>query len=216
MKSSHVTIAAKRDIVQEGEVGGSLYTLYEGWAARYQRLPDGARQIFDILLPGDMIGLDSVMFATATYSVQAITPVSLCVLGGRSMTELVTHNPGLAMAILRTRVEEEQRADVRLALLGRRSAVQRVGYLMLDLYDRLTRRGLVNGGTTCPFPLTRRHLADATGLSTMHLTRTLGQLREKRLAVIEGAVLVLYDWKGLAEIAGYVPVADRPNERAIL
>lgn len=215
MKSDHVTVRAKADIICDGEVGGPIYTLFEGWAARYQRLPGGSRQILDLLLPGDMIGLSSATLGVVKHSVQAITPVSLCVLEGRSLSELFEKQPGLALGILRARIEEEQRADVRLAMLGRRTAIQRIGYVMLETYDRLRQRGMVNGGTMCPFPLTRRHLADATGLSSMHLTRTLNELRDQKLAVIENGVLIVFDWAKLSEVAAYVP-AGTVGHRVIL
>lgn len=215
MKSDHITVRAKSDIVREGEVGGPVYTLFEGWAARYQRLPNGSRQVFDILLPGDVIGLESAMLGTVRHSVEAVTTVSLCVLEGRSLQQLFEAHPGLALSIFRTRVEEEQRADVRLALIGRRTALQRLGYLMLEICDRLRQRSMVNGGSIYPFPLSRRHLADATGLSMMHLTRVLNVLKGQELAVIDNGTLVIFDWQKLTELAGYVPAAAM-GRRSIL
>jgi CRP-like cAMP-binding protein len=215
MKSDHVSLPAKAAIVREGEVGGPIYTLFEGWAARYRRLPDGSRQIFDILLAGDMIGLESAMLGTVKHSVEAITPVALCVLEGRTLPDLFQDHPALALSIFRTRIEEEQRADVRLALLGRRAAFARVAYLLLETCDRLRQRGMVNGGTTYHFPLTRRHIADATGLSNMHLIRVLREMRERKLVLIDRAALVVYDWQKLAELAEYIPVGG-VGHRAIL
>jgi CRP-like cAMP-binding protein len=215
MKSDHVSLPAKAAIVREGEVGGPIYTLFEGWAARYRRLPDGSRQIFDILLAGDMIGLESAMLGTVKHSVEAITPVALCVLEGRTLPDLFQDHPALALSIFRTRIEEEQRADVRLALLGRRAAFARVAYLLLETCDRLRQRGMVNGGTTYHFPLTRRHIADATGLSNMHLIRVLREMRERKLVLIDRAALVVYDWQKLAALAEYIPVGG-VGHRAIL
>src|SRR5690348_16099682 len=57
MKADHIAVAPRADIIQENEIGGPVYTLFEGWAIRYHRLPSGARQILDILLPGDTVGL---------------------------------------------------------------------------------------------------------------------------------------------------------------
>ena len=91
---------------------------------------------------------------------------------------------------------------MRLALLGRCKPLQRVGYLMLELLDRLKRLELADG-TICPFPLQRQHLADATGLSMIHLNRTLTRLREDRFAVIEDKMLIILDRPALAELSGY-------------
>ena len=216
MKTDHIVVPARTDIIQEDEVGGPIYTLFEGWAVRYHRLPKGSRQILDIVLPGDMIGLASTLFGTVKHSVRAITPAALCVLEGHSLSELFNRHPGLALNILQTRVEEEQRADVRLALLGRSTAEQRVGFLMLETFDRLRQRGMVNGGSTCPFPLQRRDLADAAGLSRVHVARTLDTLRQRRLAEIQDGVLVMYDRASLAELSGYVPLRIAAGRRAIL
>jgi CRP-like cAMP-binding protein len=216
MKTDHVVVAPRADIIREDEVGGPVYTLFEGWAMRYHRLPRGGRQILDLVLPGDMIGLASAVLGTVRHSVQAITPVSLCVLESRRISELFGSCPGLALNILQTRVEEEQRGDVRLSLLGRSTAEQRIGYLMLETFDRLRQRGMVNGGSTCPFPLQRRDLADAAGLSRVHVARTLESLRERRLVEIQDGVLVLFNREKLADLAGYVPIRVAIGRRAIL
>lgn len=215
MKSDQVTMRARSDIVREGEIGGPLYTLLEGWAVRYHRLPSGSRQVFDILLPGDAIGLESALLGVVRHSVQALTSATLCVLEGRTLQELFDAHPGFALSVFRTRVEEEQRADIRLALLGRRTALQRLAYLIAETCDRLRQRGMANGGTVYPFPLTRSHLADATSLSTMHLGRVLNEMKAKELAVVDDGTVIVINWEKLAQTAGYLPT-DPVGRRAIL
>lgn len=215
MKTDHVTLPAKADLVEAGQVGGTLYTLYEGWAFRYKRLPGGRRQVLDLLLPGDIIGLSSALFGTIRHSVQTLTPASLCVMDGYPLAELVQRHVDLALDLLRWRVIEEHRADIRLALLGRAKPVQRLGYLMLETFDRLRRLDLVDG-TVAPFPLPRQHLADATGLSMIHLNRTLARLREERLAAIEDKMLLIYDRRRLAEISGYAATDEFATRRLLL
>jgi CRP-like cAMP-binding protein len=118
MKTAHVAVAPKVDIVRAGEVGGTLSTLFGGWAFRYKQLPDGKRQILGFLLPGDLIGLESVVLGSIGHSVQALTPASLCVLGGRSLADLFALQPKLGLILLRTLVEEQRRSDERATLLG--------------------------------------------------------------------------------------------------
>jgi CRP/FNR family transcriptional regulator, anaerobic regulatory protein len=209
-------VAPRVDIIEADEVGGPAYTVFEGWAVRYHRLPQGTRQILDIVLPGDMIGLASALLGTVRHSVQALTPATLCVLSGHSVTELFTNHPAFALNILQTRVEEEERADVRLSLLGRSNAEQRIGYLMLETFDRLRHRGMVNGGSTCPFPLSRRDIADATGMSRVHVARTLERLRDQRIAIIQDGVLVLLDRARLTTLARYVPLRVAVGRRALV
>ncbi len=216
MKTDHIVVAPRSDIINEDEVGGPIYTLFEGWAIRYHRLPRGARQILDIVLPGDLIGLSSALLGTIKHSVQAVTPATLCVLSGRNVSELFDHHPGLALNMMQTRIEEEQRGDVRVSLLGRSNAEQRIGYLMLETFERLRQRGMVNGGSTCPFPLQRRDIADAVGLSRVHVARTLERLREGRLAEVQHGVLVLFDRPRLADLCGYAPPRVTAGRRVIL
>jgi CRP/FNR family transcriptional regulator, anaerobic regulatory protein len=216
MKTDHIVVAPRADIIREDEVGGPVYTLFEGWAIRYHRLPRGGRQVLDIVLPGDMVGLASAILGTVRHSVQAITAATLCVLSGRNFPELFSGHPGLALNILQTRVEEEQRQDVRLSLLGRSTAEQRIAYLMLETFDRLHQRGVFEGGSTCPFPLQRRDIADAVGLSRVHVARTLDSLRGRGLAEIQNGTLVLFDRANLADLAGYIPSRAATGRRAIL
>jgi CRP/FNR family transcriptional regulator len=216
MKTDHIVVAPRADIIREDEVGGPVYTLFEGWAIRYHHLPNGARQILDIVLPGDTVGIASAVLGTVKHSVQAITTATLCVLQGRGFSDLFTGHPALALNILQTRVEEEQRMDVRLSLLGRSTAEQRIAYLMLETFDRLRERAIANGGSTCPFPLQRRDLADAAGLSRVHVARTLESLRERRLAEIQNGTLVIFDRQKLTELAGYVSMAAASGRRALL
>jgi CRP/FNR family transcriptional regulator, anaerobic regulatory protein len=216
LKTDHIVVAPRVDIIQADEIGGPAYTLFEGWAVRYHRLPQGARQILDIVLPGDMIGLASALLGTVRHSVQALTPATLCVLSGHSVTDLFTSHPAFALNILQTRVEEEQRADVRLSLLGRSNAEQRIGYLMLETFDRLRQRGMVNGGSTCPFPLSRRDIADTTGMSRVHVARTLERLRKQGIAIIQDGVLVLLDRARLIALARYVPLRVAVGRRALV
>jgi len=219
MKTAHIRVAAGADIIEQDEVGGPLYTLFEGWAVRYQRLPGGARQILDIVLPGDIIGLASALLGTIRHSVQAITPVDLCVLSARGVADLFVRHPALALNILQMRVEEEQRGDVRISLLGHRNAEQRIGYLLLETYDRVHQRGLAGNGAnglTCPFPLQRRDLADAVGLSIVRVGRTLDRLRAAGLAELRRGVLVLIDRVRLAALADYRPRPIGSGRRVIL
>src|SRR5438128_12615275 len=87
MKKDHIVVAPRADIIRADEVGGPVYTLFEGWAIRYHRLPNGARQILDIVLPGDSVGMASAVLGTVKHSVQAITTATLCVLQGRGFSD---------------------------------------------------------------------------------------------------------------------------------
>jgi len=95
---------------------------------------------------------------------------------------------------------EARRMDERLAVIGRRSAIERLAFLMLDLYERQRRHGADE--KSCPFPLRRQHMADATGLTGAHINRTLNALRRERVAAIEEGALVIRDLPALTRLAG--------------
>jgi CRP-like cAMP-binding protein len=202
MKTAHVSIAPKVDVARVGEVGGTLSTLFGGWAFRYKQLPDGKRQILGFLLPGDLIGLESVVLGSIQHSVQTLTPASLCVLGGRSLADLFALQPKLGLTLLRTLVDEQRRSDERAVLLGHKDGPQRLGYLMLETFDRLHQRGMANG-TWCAFPIQRQQLADALGLSRTHLIRSLAELQSLGLATVANNMLFLHDRDRLAALSGY-------------
>jgi CRP-like cAMP-binding protein len=78
IKRTDVTVPAGADLVREGDLSRNLYTISDGWAARYHRHRDGSRQILDVLLPGDTIALAAVLLGASAYSVQALTAASFC------------------------------------------------------------------------------------------------------------------------------------------
>ena len=202
-KTDHIVVAPRVDIIQEDEVGGPAYTLFEGWAFR---ITPKALARSPIYLLGDIIGLASALLGTDRHS-----GLTLEFLSGRTVTELFNRHAGLA----ETRVEEEQRADVRLSLLGRSNAEQRIGYLMLETFDRLRQRGMVNGVSTCPLPLQAAISPILRGCPGFML-RTRSSGREQRLATIQDGVLVLLDRPRLADLARYVPLRVATGRRAIV
>jgi CRP/FNR family transcriptional regulator len=201
-KRSHLTLPAGAEIIRQDGRSRFAYTLFDGWALRSHQHRQGSRQVLDILLPGDTIGLAAVMLGASVPSVSALTSVSLCVLDGKRMTALLESCPGLTLAILKTRLDDERRVDARLVMLGQMRAAERVGYLLIETYHRLRLRGLANNGT-CPFPLRRLDLADAVGLSQVHVMRALGALRSESLAHLDGRDLHIPNVGKLARYAGF-------------
>jgi CRP/FNR family transcriptional regulator len=203
IKQQQISVPAGTDIVIEGERNRSVHVMCDGWAIRCQRLRSGSRQILDVLLPGDTAAVASVLFGSSKYSVQALTAASVCLMNGRQIVSLLKTDPGFAFGVLRTRLEEEQRIDERLTMLGRMNAEERVGYFVMETYDRLRRRGMASG-PRCPFPLRRTDLADAVGLSKVHAMRALRELRSQSLMEIVGRDLIVPDVEKLAGHVGYL------------
>jgi len=106
--------------------------------------------------------------------------------------------------------------DIRLSLFGRSSAEQRIAYLMLETFDRLRQRAMVNAGSTCPFPLQRRDLADAAGLSRVDVARMPETVRDRRFAEIQNGTLVIFDRSRLMDLAGHIPLEGPVGRTALL
>src|SRR5579885_2858797 len=141
MTRGRLTLRAGELVITANARLRALYTLEEGWALRYRTLPNGSRQILDFILPGDWVGLPSVFFGSSRCWVRALTPVTLGVLDARLLPALLRKHPNVGWALLKAGMLEQERADTRLTLLGRLGSSERIGYLLLELPDRLPARG---------------------------------------------------------------------------
>ena len=189
-----------RTIYREGETNTEIYTLREGWAFRFTLLPDGRRQILSILLPGDSVLFPLLFVPRLSYSVRALTDVTLCAFSIRDMLALFRTRPALACQFETSIAHAQASADLRLIDLGQRTAQERVASFLLFLYLELSKRGFVNDNTI-PFPLRLEHIADALGLNVSHVSRTLTALRREGLISPSRDQLIIHDYKGLAAIA---------------
>jgi len=202
MKRDHLTLPAGADIIAAGLEQAELYTLYAGWAFRFKMLPDGRRQILNILLPGDLIGLQGAMFDAALYGVEALTEVQVCLLPRRKVWSLFENMPELAFDVTWLGSREESIVDENLTSVGRRSASERIAALIIALYKRADALGLVVSGAMA-FPLTQQHIADALGLSLVHTNKSLAKLRRLGMFSQTNGTLLLGNAKALESMAQY-------------
>ena len=211
MKRDHLVCPPGAEIIPAGEEQAELYTLYAGWAFRCKTLPDGRRQILNFILPGDLIGLQSTMFEAALYSVEALTEVQLCVLPRRKVWSLFENMPELAFDVTWLGSREESIVDENLTSVGRRSASERIAALIISLYKRADKLGLVVNGAMS-FPLNQQHIADALGLSLVHTNKSLAKLRKLGMFSQTNSTLLLSNPKALESLAQYFEeeVAKRP------
>lgn len=194
-------VPANRAVINEGEVGASLYRIVEGWAYRFRRTGTGCRQIIDFLMPGQVIGLQAALLGVVEHSVTSLTPLRLDALDSRLVSEAFYREPDLALRFARHLAAEAGRVNELLTVVGCCDAVHRLAFLMLALYRRQARLGAVDP-RDCPLPLRRQHLADTLGLTGAHVNRTLNRLRQDGVAVIAGHRLSILDLPQLAELAG--------------
>ncbi|RZI92934.1 MAG: Crp/Fnr family transcriptional regulator, partial [Variovorax sp.] len=135
-----------RLLVQEHHPSKQLFTLYSGWAFRFKTLSDGRRQILHFLLPGDFIGLQDEFADGQTYGVEAVTGISLCVFPRDRLWNLFHAQPRLGYDITWLAAREEKMVDDNLVTAGRRNASERVAMLLMHLYRRAERVGMVRDG----------------------------------------------------------------------
>jgi len=213
LKKDHAGAPAGRDIIVVGDPDPPLYTLFSGWAFRYKMLPDGRRQILNFLLPGDLIGFQARMFDAAPHSVQALTDVELCAFHRNRIWELFTGHPELAFDLTWLTAREEGVVDETLLSVGRRSALESVGALLIHLCKRAEALGLKrNGGVQ--FPLTQQHIADALGLSLVHTNKSMRKLSKLGLFEIKDGALELKNGHAVAKLAQLFD--EEPARRPLL
>jgi CRP-like cAMP-binding protein len=202
MKRDHLHLPAGAEIIAAGQDQAELYTLYAGWAFRYKTLPDGRRQILNIHLPGDLVGLQGAMFEAAAYNVEALTEVQLCLLPRRKIWSLFQNMPELSFDVTWLGAHEESHVDEHLTSVGRRSATERIAALIIMLYKRLNVLGAVINGAM-PFPLTQQHIADMLGLSLVHTNKSLAKLRRVGMFTQINGSLLVTNPKALEQLAQY-------------
>ena len=195
-------IPPKRNIYWEEKAADEVFTVYDGLAFAYKLLPDGRRQILNFLLPGSFIGLHLLWFKAMPYSVQTLTDVSLCVFDKEKFGDLLRRMPEYEWQLLRYSASCQANSDERLSDLGRRTARERIARLVLALHDHWASRDMVDG-ETFPFHLRQEHIADALGLTKVHVSRILQGLRHEGLLEVNHRVAKVLDLRGLRELAIY-------------
>jgi CRP-like cAMP-binding protein len=195
----------------EGSHSANLYTLLSGWAFRYKSLPDGRRQILNYLLPGDLLGLQGSVLGEMEHSVEALSPLVLCVFQRNRLSELFSNYPGLGFDVTWLAASEERMLDEHLLSLGRRTAVERAAYLIAFLHQRAASVG-TSPTKSLYLPINQQHVADTLGLSIVHTNKTLRKLADRQLIRWLDRACEVLDVEGLMEVAEWegLPRHHRP------
>ena len=200
-KVDELRVEPGTSFLREGARSEHLYTVLRGWAFRYKVLDDGRRQILNYALPADMVGLQGTLMREMQHSVEALTPVVLCVFPRAKLWELYSRLPSLAFDITWLAAREEQLIDEHLVSLGRRTALERTAFLLLHLFLRAEEAGLVKD-TSIQFPFTQQHVADTLGMSLVHTNKTLKRLFLTKAVRWKDRVFEVLDRTALVKIAG--------------
>lgn len=209
-KKGEFTAEPRAMILQEGASSAHLYTVLSGWGFRYTLLPDGRRQILNFVLPGDLIGLQASVAREMKHSIEALTGMLLCVFQREKLWDLYEQHPALAYDITWLAALEEQMLDRHLLSIGRRTALERMAYLLLHLHSRAQSLGLADKQGFSP-PITQYHLADALGMSIVHTNKTLKRLYQSKLIRWKNRRLEFLDMAALREVAHWTEEAEIPR-----
>jgi CRP-like cAMP-binding protein len=219
-------VPARTELMRDGDTGPRPQVLLEGWACRQRLLADGRRQIIVVLLPGDLIGLDQRRRPLPFGLVSTLTPAQICeagalrecaaadrtVQGGAADGgETGGRETGLAAALRQAREMEELWLVNQVVRLGRQTAYERVAHFLLELRERLAVVDRVQENRFT-FPITQEVLADALGLSVVHMNRTMQQLRRDGLIEQRATAITLCDVPALVSIADYAGAHDTAHD----
>ncbi|MDX3911071.1 MAG: Crp/Fnr family transcriptional regulator [Sphingobium sp.] len=206
------TYSVGADIVSEGQQLSTTFMILQGWAMRYKVLRDGRRQILSFLVAGDMCDPYCFLLHQADHSIAAVTDVVTTTVSRGAMEDIVLGNPGLAKAMW---VDALVTASIQrewCVSIGQRSAFERLSHLFCEIYARLEVVGLAKGGR-CAFPVNQYELADATGMTAVHVNRVLQDLRKRGLIELQRPDLFIPDLPRLQAAALFDPQYLHPKPR---
>lgn len=196
------TVPPKQDILSEGERPDHVHVILEGWAARYKTLSDGARQIVAYLIPGDFCDLHVAVLGRMDHGIVALSRCRVAYIPSEALDELTSHHNGLTRALWWATLVDEGVLREWILNVGRRSALERIAHLLCEMHARMQMVGLVEDGRLA-LPLTQEELADTTGLTAVHVNRTLQRLRKANLIELGKGMLTIVDVPALREAAGF-------------
>lgn len=202
LQQSTYSVPPRKIICREQDLYDAVPVICSGWAASIVMLPDGRRQILSFLLPGDLVSSALLFEPVKSCMVEAITVVSYRTYRRAELKALLFAKPDLMDRLASTWVAEKARCDQLIVDLGRRTAEERIARLVFNLMDRLTQRGMMKpGDTTVEFPLRQHHIADAVGLTSVHVSKVITDFRRRGLMAIDDRELRLLNVDDLRRVA---------------
>jgi len=202
------TVESGSYLVREGDPPKLCSLLLTGFAFRQKMTQDGARQILSLHIPGDLLDLPSLFLKVADHSVQTLVRCEVAYIPVPALQELVLTHPGIARtmwvdALVDGSIFREWELN-----LGRRDARARIAHILCELASRMEAAGLLDSKEKFELPITQEQLADATGLTSVHVNRTLQALKAEGLigrSGRSGRVVTIPDWDRLRSAADFNP-----------
>jgi CRP-like cAMP-binding protein len=202
---STLTVKKRHDLVLDGYEFSKLCFVRDGFAARYKLLRNGKRQIVNFLLPGDVVGLPGSFLDRAANSVIAVSDMTLQICLLESFVALCYRRPKFGLLLSWLAAQEAAHYAEHVIDVGRRTPVERVAHLLLELHSRLAVVGRAEE-FAFDLPFTQELMSDALGLSVPHLNRMLTKLRNEGLIVVNERHLEFADVTAIQLLAQFQPI----------
>ncbi|KQT19755.1 Crp/Fnr family transcriptional regulator [Methylobacterium sp. Leaf399] len=207
------TLRPNQDIVRDGDTASQCCLILEGWACRYKIISEGKRQIFSFHIAGDIPDLQSLHIPSMDHSLATLTTATVAFVPHEALHDLTARCPGIAATLWRDTLVDAAIFREWMLCMGRRSAFDHMAHLFCELYLKQEAVGLA-GDHRCPLPVTQVDLADATGLSSVHVNRVLQEMRGRGMITLRGSVLVIRAWDELLRTAEFDATYLHQRKRA--
>lgn len=194
-------VPARSDLIREGDQPGPVLVMIDGWAMRYKILPNGSRQITAFMMPGDACDLHVGLLAEMDHSIQTLTPSRVASIGRDEMDALLDEYRGIARAMYVAQLADEGTLRAWIVSMGRRSSMERVAHLICELYVR--GQAIQRDDGECEMPFSQIVLADALGMTPVHINRMLRDLRERDIIAMRRNCITIRNPSALASVAGF-------------
>lgn len=196
------TVGPRTDLIREGDRPGPVFVILDGWAYRYKILPSGTRQVLAFLMPGDSCDLHIGLLAEMDHGIQTIGSALVATIDRVEMDEILDTHRAIARAMYIGQLIDEGIMRAWITSMGRRSSVERVAHLMCELYLRADAIGMPTE-PSFEMPLSQLLIADALGMTSVHLNRVLKELRVAGAMTMKRGSLTIADPAQLIQVAGF-------------
>ena len=201
------------DLVREGDAPDGVFLVMKGMAFRHKLRATGARQIMAYLVPGDLCDLDVALLSEVDHTITTVSACEVVHLTPEIVADLLANHPQIARGLRKAQLVDEATLREWLTNVGRRSALERLAHLFCELLLRMRAVGLASGDG-CDLPVTQADLADTTGLTPVHVNRSLQELRKQGLIELRNKRLKILDLPRLRALAEFRPNYLHLGERA--
>lgn len=191
------------DLISEGDKPDSVFLLLDGWAYRYKHLANGNRQIMAYLIPGDLCDIRIFLFEKMDHSIGLLSDATVVRIPAAEMLAVMDRFPRIERAFMWATLVDEATLREWLLNIGQRDALQRLSHLICELCVRLSVVDLVDDQDSFVMPLTQAELADTTGITAVHVNRSLQRLRRDELIVTRDGKMTILDFDRLAALSGF-------------